>query len=415
MFSSHSIKVLSLLIGAIVLCNIALPAQAATCGAHQFYSFGECAECDSSCDECTDVLATACLNCTNGYKKSYYSCSFTCSSSQYLDFNSQTCESCSRSCSRGCIEAGNNCNNCPSGTYYRPDTNKCNNTCPYTGGYYQSLSENRCIPCRDKNCLRCSSIGDCSDCKSFWHRNSTTGRCSWKCPTGCKYCTERGVCTQCESGWTKSSSGSCSCPYSNCRECGTTSCSRCMEGYVKDSSGTCRAVVSNCREYNSSTSCEICEPGYYLSSGFCYQCPSGCRHCNTGSNCTACENGYYMSFSANYTRCYLRTYQSSSATGWIIGLSFGGVVLCLIITSVMIAHYRKKRYSALLSARHSGDSSADYTQYNNTISAYPAIAQPGRYANQVIYHPPENHPQSHFYQSDQHHHHDNKVHYPTFN
>ena len=350
-------KGLSSLMLAVVLCSIILSVQAgAYCNAHQYYTRGRCEECDATCDECTYYTPSYCSNCTDGYRNSSStSCSFTCpSTSQFLNFNTQSCDSCASWCTRGCIEARDNCNPCYSGQYYRPDLGTCNSTCPQYGGFYASSSEKRCIPCRDKNCLRCSSNGDCVECKSFWNLNTTTGRCSWRCPKGCRFCTEYGVCTQCESGWSKTN-GSCSCSQTNCRECGTLTCSRCEEGYVKDANGTCKGTIANCRQYNSSTTCEICEPGYYLYYGSCYRCSAGCRHCTKSSyNCTACENGYYLNTTYDiYPTCLLKSKQPptptptpgprSSKAGLIFGLTFGGAILFFCILAIISAQLKKKK------------------------------------------------------------------------
>ena len=405
MYSSFAFKGLPMLIGVTILCISILPSQAGTyCYAHQYYSGGRCEECDSTCDECTYYRPGNCYNCTDGYfNSSYHTCLFTCpSTSQFLNFNDQTCVFCASWCPRGCIEAQDNCNLCYSGEYYRPDLGNCNSTCPQYGGFYASSSERRCIPCRDPNCLRCKIDGNCVECKSFWNLNGTTGRCSRKCPTGCKFCTEYGVCTQCESGWNMTSSGTCSCPYSYCRECNSTACARCQEGYVKDASGACRASISNCRQYNSSTTCEICEPGYYLWYGkYCYSCSTGCRHCvSTSDNCTACENGYYLNttYYTRYPTCLLKTsksptptpdpYRPSSNSGWIIVLLIGGVMVILIIASVLVAQAKKKKLAATAQLDESGASAVVYTQINNNAtSAYPAFQQPGGYSTQQIFYP----------------------------
>ena len=407
MFSSSSFKVLPLLIGITILCVSILPSQAgANCSAHQYYSGGRCEECDATCDECTSFELGYCSNCTDGYRNSSSTgCSFSCpSTSQFINFNTQTCDSCASWCPRGCIEARDICNNCT--TYYRPDLGNCNSTCPQYGGFYASSFENRCVPCRDLNCLRCKKNGDCEECKSFWNLNTTTGRCSRKCSTGCKLCTERGeigVCLECETGWNMTSSGSCTCPYRNCRECGSTSCARCEEGYIKDASGVCKSTVPNCRQYNSTTTCEMCEPGYYLWYNNCYQCKTGCRHCvTTSGNCTACENGYYLNttYSTLYPTCLLKTskpptptpgptpdpYRPSSNSGWIIALLIGGVIIILIIVSVIVAQAKKKRQAAAAQLDESGASAVAYAQINsNATSTNPAFQQPGGYSTQQIY------------------------------
>ena len=407
MFSSPtSFKVLPMLIGLTILCSSILLSQAgAYCKAHQYYSGSRCEECDATCDECTYYTPSYCSNCTDGYRNSSSnSCSFTCpSTSQFLNFNDQTCGSCASWCTRGCIEARDNCNLCYSGEYYRPDLGNCSSTCPQYGGFYASSSENRCIPCRDPNCLRCSSNGDCIECKSFWNLNSTTGRCSRKCPTGCKFCTESGVCTQCEFGWSMTASGTCSCSQINCRECGSRFCARCQEGYVKDDRGDCMSTISNCRQYNSSTTCEICEPGYYLSYGkYCYACKTGCRHCvSENTNCTACDNGYYLNttYYTRYPTCLLKTSKSptptpdpytpsSSGSGWMIALLVGGVMVILIIVSVIVAQAKKKRQAAAAQLDESSASAVAYAQMNNdAASAYPAFQQPGGYSAQQIFYP----------------------------
>ena len=406
--SSTTFKVLPMLIWITILCSSMLLSQAGTyCNAHQYYSGGRCEECDATCDECTYYVPGSCSNCTDGYRNSSSSsCSFTCPyTNQFLNFNYQVCESCASWCTRGCIEARDNCNPCYSGQYYRPDLGTCNSTCPQYGGFYASSTENRCIPCRDPNCLRCKSNGDCDECKSFWHLNGTTGRCSRKCPTGCKFCTESGVCTQCETGWNMTSSSTCSCPYSYCRECNSTGCARCQEGYVKDASGACKSTVPNCRQYNSTTTCEICEAGYYLWYNYCLQCGTGCRHCvTTSGDCTACENGYYLNttYYSSSPGCVLKTsksptptpsptpdpYSPSSGSGWMIALLIGGVMVILIIVSVMITQAKKKRQAAAAQQDESGASVVAYAQMNNdAASAYPAFQQPGGYSAQQIYYP----------------------------
>ena len=410
--SSTTFKVLPMLIWITILCSSMLLSQAGTyCNAHQYYSGGRCEECDATCDECRYYVPGSCSNCTDGYRNSSSSsCSFTCPyTNQFLNFNYQVCESCASWCTRGCIEARDNCNPCYSGQYYRPDLGTCNSTCPQYGGFYASSTENRCIPCRDPNCLRCKSNGDCDECKSFWHLNGTTGRCSRKCPIGCKFCTESGVCTQCETGWNMTSSSTCSCPYSYCRECNSTGCARCQEGYVKDVSGACKSTVPNCRQYNSTTTCEICEAGFYLWNNNCYQCKTGCRHCiSNPNNCTACENGYYLNttYYTLYPTCLLKTSKSPTPTptpgptpdpynpsspsnsGWIIALLFGGVIIILIIAGVMIAQAKKKRQAAAAQQDESGASAVAYAQIsNNATSAYLAFQQPGGYSTQQIYYP----------------------------
>lgn len=332
----------NLLIFTAVILVLICPAVSQTCSKYQFYNGSACQFCDSTCDTCTSKIA--CTTCTPGYQIMGRSCGFTCSSPKnYIDFNYQTCNSCSRSCSY-CIEAANNCNNCTSDQFYLPHNGTCGPYCPSNVGYYESTAERRCIPCRDLNCLRCDSMGNCINCKSFWNLDSSTGRCTRGCPLGCSACTANGNCLACESGWTYSSNNnSCTCPKEGCRGCGQDKCFDCQEGnWLELATGSCSCTV-NCRICDSSTTCIFCEPGFYNSGGNCNRCPQGCRYCTGGSRCTACENGYHMSTAGG--TCYKNT-ASPSTSGSVLGYIIGGILLIIIIIVFYVLVNRRRKLAA---------------------------------------------------------------------
>ena len=356
-----SCKILSLLMVVTVLSGM-LPAQASNCSAHQYWdnNFNKCKDCALPCDSCNGY-SYRCITCTGGYSKSSFSCDFTCSvKSNYLDFNKESCENCSSTCTTGCIESPINCNNCPNGTYYRPDNNKCDTNCPINGGYYISSTERRCIPCRDPNCLYCSSSGSCTQCKAFYYRDTLSYRC-FKCPVGCRSCNENGTCYSCEAGWTSTTAGGCTCPFSNCRECDEQSCATCQEGFAKDASGNCVSTVTNCRQYvaNSTTICDICEPGYTLVNNNCVKCKEGCRHCSTTSNCTACENGYFMYGTDPAVSCLV---SGVSISDWMIAAIIGIVLFCLLVLGFVFSVMRIRRKANQIVANNVQASSEDRSQ-----------------------------------------------------
>lgn len=261
-------------------------------------------KCHVSCGICPINQPTTCSYCNDGYfHHSSDRCSFTCSSpNTFLDFNDQDCKSCSSSCNF-CIESASNCNDCEKNSYYRPDTDSCAPNCPADSGFYQSVAERRCIPCRDPNCLSCNAMGECLKCRSFWHLEVTTGRCVTLCPQGCKTCSQsNSSCDECEVDWKNyqqnfseiTTINICQCPYENCLQCGVSACVTCRDGFFKNEFNECTRCTPGCQQCSSIQSCESCSPGYFKSEGKCQPCPDGCRYCVSEDDCTSCENGYYM-------------------------------------------------------------------------------------------------------------------------
>lgn len=95
----------------------------------------------------------------------------------------------------------------------------------------------------------------------------------------------------------------------------------------------------------------------------------------------------------SYPTCLVKTFQptpqpKSSNAGLIIGLTVGGV-FCLIILGVIIAQVNKKKKlnEASVAADATGALGANYIQHNDVPNN-----------SDVVYYPPENHPQRNFYQ-----------------
>ena len=267
-----------------------------TCGMLDYLTDDDCPVCYAPCAECLESAPGSCVSCAEGYSGvSQGQCNFTCGGNNtFLDFASHTCSQCK---SAHCFENSNFTRQCPG--YYRPDTDSCVSSCPVDGGYYQSVAERRCIPCRSKRCQSCDACGNCLRCDSFWRLDRTSGRCLYQCPQGCASCLPDGACLQCESGWI-SSGRSCICHASNCRECGSGwgRCKSCQEGYFINPQGSCHPCKANCRQCTNSTKCEVCRAGYYLSiTEKCELCDIGDRYCSPyGRGSTACENGYSIQY-----------------------------------------------------------------------------------------------------------------------
>jgi len=241
------------------------------------------------CDILNNTNYTGCQNCK--FTQGYYCIGQTCT---ICKGNCQTCSNTTT------------CQTCLS-QYYMDSQGNCVNSCP--NGYYGD-SNMICQPCRDVNCLICTS-SSCQGCNLSWYLLSN-GNCSASCPL--KTYISSGKCLGCNSSY---------CDV--CTNQTTTGCSKCNSGkflssgscvdtcgtsqYPDTASHTCVNCPTNCQTC-ANASCTICNSGGYLKSGGCVSsCGDGyvlnnvvcqtcdenypnynCTTCNS-TGCTACQSG----------------------------------------------------------------------------------------------------------------------------
>lgn len=247
----------------------------------------DCLACGSDCDECNSI---ECIDCSNGYVLFEGSCLGNCPTGTF-ELNG-ACKACS-----------DNCNDCTS-----TQCNSCNS------GFYPSGSN--CIDCSN-NCIACSSITQCTDCKIGFYLTSNSD--CLQCASNCDQCNSN-ECTHCTNGYvlyegnclancppsTFENNGACEPCSDNCNDCTSTQCNNCDSGFYLTANSDCLECALNCAECNANE-CTHCANGYVLYEGSCLaNCPAGtfenngvCEVCSDNCNdcnsiqCNICDSGFY--------------------------------------------------------------------------------------------------------------------------
>eukprot|EP00825_Cyclidium_porcatum_P052247 TRINITY_DN983_c0_g1_i7.p1 TRINITY_DN983_c0_g1~~TRINITY_DN983_c0_g1_i7.p1 ORF type:complete len:2725 (+),score=321.89 TRINITY_DN983_c0_g1_i7:3391-11565(+) len=280
-------------------------------------------------------------------------CVFTitssCTTSQYYDFQNQSCLSCPSNCLNcewnsglqyvQCLYCKTNYSLTLKNTCVKKTATLTAN-CP-SGYFDQTTTTKKCVKCPN-NCDTCSQIGDymiCDKCTSGFNLTDTDGQCveeekeiqcpdgyyasedltsnTWSCkycPKGCESCfqnsnTQSVVCTECVDTinyYLNEVSGSCL--YMNCskgqlfnKDSGCVSCPLNCETCIYNLNNTLQCV--KCYDSNSlihysivNGLCKIAScssPLTLTSQGQCAQCPTNCSQCVENSatlqlECTGC-------------------------------------------------------------------------------------------------------------------------------
>lgn len=289
-----------------------------------------CYPCAAGCSHCTGSSRNECISCSFGFASDKNSfCQLTCKFGFYVDNIISQCENCMSSCQNGCTEASNYCNPCSSvngvPTYYLPSTGTCVEICP-TYLFATDSSGYRCVPLQTTGCLQGLLSGVCTRCMSWLSIDRKTGTCGTNCIEGCITCDNSNTCVKCASGWTMDDQGQCSCPFSNCFQCGETACVSCKEGFYMTENNTCVPLKENCIYNEDYNGCLVCRKGFYYNGSECAACPPRCGWCNS-TQCTSCQSGYELDGAG---RCHLIPNNPAWIVGIVVGLISGSLLMVIL-------------------------------------------------------------------------------------
>lgn len=281
--------------------------------------------CHFSCKEClTGVLGNKCLICNQGF-----------------EFNEEN-----KTCESKCKEEVEN-------KLFNIKSSLCVKNCPQGTS---RINEFVCETCKDENCKKCSSSGECEICNPGYL--TINGECvendgettcpsqsflnddnsCQKCQSNCDECTgiQKNQCKKCFSEYNQSLEsmncvGKCktkeffdedtkTCNFcdSACKSCNSrfsfhcTSCEEgrfyiagqcldnCPQGYVKSEKGNICELCNgeDCppcgdEEVIVDGRCrEQCPEAHFVIRGICSPCPSNCVKCKDSDECEVCEDGY---------------------------------------------------------------------------------------------------------------------------
>ncbi|KAL4503557.1 hypothetical protein ABPG73_017300 [Tetrahymena malaccensis] len=250
-------------------------------------------------------------------------CVKNCPLGYFIDNQSQ-CLQCGEFCNK-CSDV-QTCTKCQLG-YFLDYNNKCVITCQT--GYYQDISQNKCIKCSDDDCAKCSQAGYCqqctkkylvdgkcqNDCPPYQYKSEVDQTCQ-KCLPYCLKCSDTKSCEKCQQD-----------TYLQKDQNGTFSCQiNCLQGYYPEiSTQNCQACdINNCMKCSKKNQCDLCNNNYFLQliqdqnnqqnyscvstckSGYyqnqqnrqCIQCQSNCTSCPDGV-CKSCIQGFFLNINVN--------------------------------------------------------------------------------------------------------------------
>ncbi|KAL4495392.1 hypothetical protein ABPG73_022437 [Tetrahymena malaccensis] len=259
------------------------------------------------CYEQTDK----CQQCENGYKLNQEKCEkIQCEQTEFLNQQSNICQSCI-SKFENCNQCNQNeCQSCIDKYYLNSSTNQCVSDCP-KGTFVNS--NNQCEPCKQQNCIQCSSSQLCQKCEDNYQlhknecflckKNETQSQCQQCLVPNCKICSEStDKCEECEIGFDLNQQKceeikckqnqfynqsnkvceDCQKKFENCNLCSSDKCNHCIDQFYLDKSNN--KCVSNCPKgtfINDNKQCEQCQP-------------LNCQECVSVNVCQKCEDNYQL-------------------------------------------------------------------------------------------------------------------------
>ncbi|KAL4469804.1 hypothetical protein ABPG72_022124 [Tetrahymena utriculariae] len=261
-----------------------------------------CQPCEANCSVCTlnlDNVTTTCTQCSSNYRLMANNTCQQCSSGQYYDKSSMSCNSCNANCS-ACPDnqGGASCTACSNNYVLNSTIGTC--TCPSTiidsnnqcvscstnyNQYCSTCNQSQCLTCQNNYYLQGSTF-NCIQCPSNKYFQAGTVNDCVSCPANCTACAAlTGICTgNCLNNYDLVN-GTCQCMGANV----LNSLNQCV---------SCSTLLTNCSICSSATTCTKCTTPYYLlANGTCGSCSStqyyqtsslSCVNCP--ANCTACTN-----------------------------------------------------------------------------------------------------------------------------
>ena len=175
-----------------------------------------------------------------------------------------TCELCSKKCSKCHGPLESQCLSCPSGKLLMPSTASCLKKCPR--GW--RAASNTCLAC-PTNCANCNNEDRCENCLMGFYLRTDTQECVASCPDGQFKDNRTMTCQFCDA---------------DCDTCfgpRPTQCARCKKGS---------------HYFHRKCSKEACPTGYFadLNISECVPCPKGCQTCLGPDSCDVCEKGWSL-------------------------------------------------------------------------------------------------------------------------
>ncbi|EAR93940.2 H-type lectin domain protein (macronuclear) [Tetrahymena thermophila SB210] len=213
-----------------------------------------CQKCKKGCDKCIQFsVCTECSTIANsqGVVQTYILdeklqvCILNCLEGQYLDFQTNECSACDKSCLTCNGKTNQNCLSCINGARINSQ------------GICQCQKENEgfsddfkyCIQCQIKNCNKCFYSNSCESCSELASLNPEKNQCI--CEDGYFYSDSYKKCIKCI--------------QSSCLTClsdGIT-CTKCQSGFLK----TEQSICTYCNNYKYSSDGKSCDS----------KCPSLCE------------------------------------------------------------------------------------------------------------------------------------------
>lgn len=124
------------------------------------------------------------------------------------------------------------------------------------------------VTIQDPNCIQTGLNGSCVVCNSQYYNSN--GKCLPNNPLCAKSDPSNGQCLSCLNGFVLSTGNCIASTNQYCRVFSGPNCLECLNRYYLNSNGICVAVSSLCINYNNLTgACISCISGYTLQNGQC--------------------------------------------------------------------------------------------------------------------------------------------------
>ncbi|CAG9335115.1 unnamed protein product [Blepharisma stoltei] len=307
---------------------------------YYFSSDTTCAECDSQCETCDTMSASACTSCVDTTHMSaipncdcpgnstldintdecipddgyYFDSNTTCAE---CDIQCATCDTASASICTLCIDTTHmlgipDCD-CPTHSSLDNDTEVCaaDDTYYFSSNTATSPCVEPCLWCNSEtHCTKCSGVyntldtdGSCDNCLDDHTEFNTTindcvcvrgyyddpGNCT-KCMDNCAECVDGSTCDQCDSSFYYNDTNSCEACDAPCKECSeeATNCTECLDAsHMTLTDGVCTCNDENA-SFDLDTSVCTCNDYYYSLNAVCTACPGLCKKCSSNWSCSSC-------------------------------------------------------------------------------------------------------------------------------
>lgn len=149
--------------------------------------------------------------------------------------------------------------------------------------------------CCDLSCLTCAK--NSSECLTCPEGTYLINDYCYDCLEHCEICEDDMKCYKCKDGYELSTSGLCSDPYCDTRDClecsdDYESCYNCAYPLILTEGNCCYDNCEECSE--SDPNCLSCYDDYSLIGNECIYCGYNCKSCKETYNCTKCYEDFTL-------------------------------------------------------------------------------------------------------------------------